>query len=252
MTQLAGTTESFLSLGDTLMKIASAPSDMALWQHVKKFTGKLGFSYLTAVDAPKLAGGLAHAAFYSDMSDNTLAAMDSEHLVEAHPIIQHCLESDRPFKLSKLRNHPDQKGKRWIELLADVVVQGDALIVPIYRTDHLSAAFLFGGANPDFRQVSQLMLQLIAFAAFARANLLSSDTHQSYASPLTVRETHCLRWIAEGKTDDEVGQVLGISGRTVRFHADNAKKKLGATTRVQAVARAINDSLIAISSNPLH
>lgn len=54
---------------------------------------------------------------------------------------------------------------------------------------------------------------------------------------LTRREQDSLRLVAEGKTDWEVGMVLGISEATARFHIDNARHKLGAITRAQAVAR---------------
>ena len=54
-------------------------------------------------------------------------------------------------------------------------------------------------------------------------------------SPLSPRESQCLHWVSEGKTDFEVGKILEISPRTVRFHINNAKVKLGVTTRIQAV-----------------
>lgn len=56
---------------------------------------------------------------------------------------------------------------------------------------------------------------------------------------LTERELECLRWAAGGKTAWETGMVLNISERTVNFHLVNAQKKLGATNKIQTVARAI-------------
>ena len=54
---------------------------------------------------------------------------------------------------------------------------------------------------------------------------------------LTARESECLHWVGEGKTDAEVGKTLDISSRTVRFHITNAKRKLGVTSRIQAVTK---------------
>ncbi len=53
---------------------------------------------------------------------------------------------------------------------------------------------------------------------------------------LTNRELECMRWAAEGKTDDEVAIILGISRATVRFHLDQARNRLGAVNKTQAVA----------------
>ncbi|MBF0175128.1 MAG: autoinducer binding domain-containing protein [Magnetococcales bacterium] len=56
---------------------------------------------------------------------------------------------------------------------------------------------------------------------------------------LTPRERECLRWAADGKNTWETGMILNLSERTVVFHLANAQKKLMATNKVQAVARAV-------------
>ncbi|MBL8772352.1 MAG: helix-turn-helix domain-containing protein [Phenylobacterium sp.] len=59
----------------------------------------------------------------------------------------------------------------------------------------------------------------------------------SPASPnLTLRERDALQWVAAGKSDWEIGMILGVSPTTVRFHVDNARRKLGAVNRAHAVA----------------
>lgn len=54
---------------------------------------------------------------------------------------------------------------------------------------------------------------------------------------LTSRERDALTWVAEGKSDWEIGVILGLSETTVRFHVDNARRKLGAVNRIHAVAK---------------
>ncbi|MBF0622131.1 MAG: helix-turn-helix transcriptional regulator [Magnetococcales bacterium] len=61
---------------------------------------------------------------------------------------------------------------------------------------------------------------------------------------LTPREKECLRWAAEGKSSWEIGMILTISERTAINHLQNAGRKLQATNRVQAVARAVLYKLI--------
>ena len=71
------------------------------------------------------------------------------------------------------------------------------------------------------------------------------DRHD-YLSCLTMREKDCLRWRALGKSDWDVSQLLSISERTVKFHLENARHKLGAMNTTHAVAKALNLGLIAI------
>lgn len=62
---------------------------------------------------------------------------------------------------------------------------------------------------------------------------------------LTVRERDILRLLADGLSNEEIGNALFISPETVRTHVRKAMAKLGADTRTQAVARALRDQLIA-------
>ncbi len=62
---------------------------------------------------------------------------------------------------------------------------------------------------------------------------------------LTVRERDILRLLADGLSNEEIGNALFISPERVRTHVRKAMAKLGADTRTQAVARALRDQLIA-------
>ena len=62
---------------------------------------------------------------------------------------------------------------------------------------------------------------------------------------LTQREREVLRLLSDGLTNEQIGNELCISPQTVRTHVQKAMEKLGATTRVQAVATALRESLIA-------
>jgi DNA-binding CsgD family transcriptional regulator len=70
------------------------------------------------------------------------------------------------------------------------------------------------------------------------------DTEQEIL--VSARELDCLKWTAAGKTALEASIILGISERTVRFHLNAAREKLGCVTTTQAVAKAIANQLIEI------
>ncbi len=56
---------------------------------------------------------------------------------------------------------------------------------------------------------------------------------------LTAREADVLLWIAHGKTNREVGQILETSPRTVNKHLEQVFRKLGVENRTSAAAAAI-------------
>jgi DNA-binding NarL/FixJ family response regulator len=64
------------------------------------------------------------------------------------------------------------------------------------------------------------------------------------APELTSREANVLLLLADGLSNDEIGDRLSISGATVRVHVRKATERLGASTRTQAVATALRLGLI--------
>jgi DNA-binding response OmpR family regulator len=78
----------------------------------------------------------------------------------------------------------------------------------------------------------------------ARLARVARSTVWSKQIELTDREAETLTWAARGKTSSEIGQILGLTKRTVDFHIDNARVKLNATTRMHAAVKATAGQLI--------
>ncbi len=57
---------------------------------------------------------------------------------------------------------------------------------------------------------------------------------------ITRREADVLLWVAQGKTDWEIAQILSISDRTVNKHLEQIYRKLGVNNRTLATAQALS------------
>src|SRR3990172_2581048 len=57
---------------------------------------------------------------------------------------------------------------------------------------------------------------------------------------LTRRQAEVLDWVAKGKTSDEIGMILGRSGRTVSKHLERIYRKLGVENRTAAATRCLD------------
>lgn len=53
---------------------------------------------------------------------------------------------------------------------------------------------------------------------------------------LTAREEEIIYWVGQGKTNADIGLILGISSNTVRNHLYNASEKLSASNRTELVS----------------
>ena len=63
---------------------------------------------------------------------------------------------------------------------------------------------------------------------------LATDNPQ--LASLTKKEAEVIEWASKGKTSWEIGKILAISERTVKFHLANIYTKFNVTNRVQAVS----------------
>jgi len=63
---------------------------------------------------------------------------------------------------------------------------------------------------------------------------------------ISQRERECLRWVADGKSSNDVASLLGISVNTVNFHVNNLMKKLNVYNRPQAIAKAAIERIIGV------
>jgi LuxR family quorum-sensing system transcriptional regulator SinR len=61
---------------------------------------------------------------------------------------------------------------------------------------------------------------------------------------LSAREREVLCWAQQGKTYWEIGCILGISQRTVKFHVARIKAKLDVVSTAHAIAKAMRTGLI--------
>ena len=56
---------------------------------------------------------------------------------------------------------------------------------------------------------------------------------------LSTRETEILRWTADGKSAQEIADILHVTKHTVEFHIKNAIYKLQAVNKTSAVVKAL-------------
>jgi DNA-binding CsgD family transcriptional regulator len=79
----------------------------------------------------------------------------------------------------------------------------------------------------------------LAAAYFAEGVRDDLDPVGKGYEPLSSRERECLLWVAAGRRTGEIAHLLSISEATVNEYLSRAMRKLGASTRSQACAKAI-------------
>lgn len=128
--------------------------------------------------------------------------------------------------------------KNWpgFELARDLGID-DGLTIPFHTPGSRVGIVSFGFERFELSQQEVLTIVLASAVAHERMAALSPPDGRRPAPALTPRERDCLAFVAEGLSDAEIGEKLGISQTTAHAHVEGAKRKLGAKTRAQAVAK---------------
>jgi LuxR family quorum sensing-dependent transcriptional regulator len=124
----------------------------------------------------------------------------------------------------------------------------DGFIVPIISATGEIALFSPCGRNPNLIPRARSALEIIGvFSHHALRRVLAQRVREETShTPLTPREREIMQWVAAGKSDDEIADILSIGRTTVTAHVENAKRKLDAFRRTQAVAQAIRFGEVAL------
>lgn len=70
---------------------------------------------------------------------------------------------------------------------------------------------------------------------------------KAHGAPLTPRQIDCLRLIAAGKTEWEMGKILGLSPSTIHEYVEAARRRYGVKTRSQLVLAAARDGYVSLN-----
>ncbi|MDA9478110.1 hypothetical protein XI03_27255 [Bradyrhizobium sp. CCBAU 65884] len=126
------------------------------------------------------------------------------------------------------------------------------ITVPIRGGFGRMAAFTLATSDPEIdlhRRVDEWkdIIQQVGlyFHVHVAARLDAAfGAHRPAHDELTQRERQCLAWTAQGKTVADIAVLVAIAPRTVVFHLENARRKLGAASIAQCVAIALRRALL--------
>ncbi len=121
---------------------------------------------------------------------------------------------------------------------------GDGFTIPANVPGEARGSCSF--ANPAGRPIDEDMLplaQLVGAFAFEGARRMWSmrKTGADTAAVLTDRQRDCVFWVARGKSDWEIGQILGVTEETVTMHLKHARERYNVQKRTSLVIHALYD-----------
>lgn len=158
-----------------------------------------------------------------------------------------------PARWSEIRFREHEAGPRLILEEAKEHGLADGWTIPIFQMHGYKAVLSI--CAPEFDRDPRVLPILHMMAVFVHGRILNvrqafDSMDRAFAvnkrSRPSSREVECLKWVTAGKSDWEIGEILGISDRTVHKHVESAKSKFGVPTRLQAVVCALRQGIISL------
>ncbi|HXC56481.1 MAG TPA: LuxR family transcriptional regulator [Rhizomicrobium sp.] len=161
------------------------------------------------------------------------------------PIVRQLRTQTKPLRWGPSEGASDETGSRILEEASEFRMNA-GFAVPVYNRDGLAVVVSMGTESYEIGKTEETCLHIASIYLHAGLERLRAKGAPPPRGPrLTRRERECLSWVAAGKTDWEISQILSIAEQTVHEYVQNALIKLNATTRAQAVAIAIFTKQIA-------
>lgn len=201
-----------------------------------------GLTMVTSLDIPGPADDIADKILMNNRPQNYVEHYSENSYMFKDPIVTELQCTLESYSWGDVKSRRSlTKSQKNIINEAAAFGANDGLIVPIITEKGLSAIFCPCGEDPNLSKEARTSLEIIAIQSHQalKKALEKSNRDRPEYTALTNREREIMHWVASGKTDDEIGEILKISSTTVSSHIQNAMKKLNAFKRTFAVVQAI-------------
>lgn len=92
--------------------------------------------------------------------------------------------------------------------------------------------------------LTELVTAIQAVLAGERLFDMQTPSAMDHPQQVSEREIEVLQWAQQGDTNKQIGYHMGISDRTVQQHLSNIYRKLGVTSRTEAVTVALTQGIL--------
>ncbi|WP_438754527.1 helix-turn-helix transcriptional regulator [Pararhizobium sp. O133] len=157
---------------------------------------------------------------------------------DCNPLVSAIRENRTRYRFSDFAPHEDPAYGAYWEALSEADI-ADAHCATSYGSRGVIASLHLGFGERNIGADMERAVQMGGLILTERLMDFSGSIKDD-CPHLSDRERDCLAFLADGRRDREIADLLGITETTVRFHVDNARKKLGARNRTQAIARVAN------------
>lgn len=186
-----------------------------------------------------------HRFFFVDWPQDWLDFYNNGRWFEHDRMVIEARRRIAPYCWSDLSNSKLTLGERALFEAGFAYGWKDVFAVPIHGPGSLQGLITMGTLDElVFTARDRAILETMGRAVWERCRISISFGAEAGSMQFSPREIECLRWAAVGKSDADIASLLGVKPATAHFHIEQAKKRLGVSSRVEAVALGVLHGVI--------
>lgn len=245
---------------EPMLKAADAGKDLV--PALRRIVGRLGFSsFMYGLSTSILPRRDSQIYYFATLPRDWVLLYERENYVEIDPRIILAAKHSAPVPWDRtiaLQSTPARHHPRMLKFLADAAGYGirSGIAWGLRNPQHHGVIIVLNSAEPVFgpaqrQQLARKIGDILTFGTYFHEFFMRNFVNTGMPSrlrgaALTEREIRILEFVARGLTAEDIALKLGIAARTVRFHVDSARTKMGALNREEAVALVAKAGLIGI------
>ena len=232
MANMTDNTVSLSSLPDWLRQVFGC-------NHIHDLA-RVMFQLSGSLSMPAAAGGMLTGSksasddlfYFNNWPSGWLKVYRESGVFGQDPVVRWALGSGAPITWLDLRAQlePSDPGHGLFKLAA---LHGytEGYVLPVRTTAGHLGLLSMAGDRPPLPADQQGLLQVVGSAVINRAEAITQDQASELIKAFTARERDCVVLLVRGGSEPEIAASLGISATTARFHLDNARVKMRASSR---------------------
>jgi DNA-binding CsgD family transcriptional regulator len=227
-------------IGKAVDRLEDVDNRSDLLSALRDFTQERGFQHVgigqllnpASLNVPIADMGIA------DFPDEMLARWFASNHIMLDPITRYAVSARNAFTWQSAYNLADKAGRLVLDTARDYGLSS-GLAVPIAIPGMPTGLVTLAHPDPKLPEAEIAALEIVCVHAYTKLLDLVDMRPVAKTYELTARETEIMHYVAAGKTNWEIGEIIGVSLDTVKVHIRNVAKKVDASNRAHAVMKTL-------------
>ncbi len=221
----------------TISHISTSETLEDILSHLSGFSKQLGFTHagIGQIINPTVLGQPICNFGIADFPDDFQEQWFKKGYIMHDPVLRYALSCRCAFTWREAYEYATRYGQKIIDEASEYGLQ-DGVAIPVMVGRYPMGLISLVHPKPLFANEDLAKIELVCIHSYTQMLRVLNAKEEDRTIALSVREIDVLHYVAAGKTNWEVGKILGITEDAIKMHMKSISRKLDAANRAHSVS----------------